>query len=135
MTPTPVPSPVLTELPVDADRVTPGLLSFFAFAFLILAIVVIYYSMRKQLGRINFEEGKVPAGNRPLPQYATKAERRKTARRLQKEQQAAAAAAAAQPDSEAVEPPAAASAETPQAPAPGSDPGSTPPEPGPGTHS
>lgn len=89
MNPTPLPTPVPTDLDIDPNRVTPGIFGFLAFAFLILAVVVLYFSMRKQLGRVDFDEGAAPGGVRPLPKYATKEERRKTALRLQKEREAA----------------------------------------------
>lgn len=85
---TPLPAP--SALPVDPNRVTPGLYGFLSFVFLILAVVVIYFSMRKQLTRIKFDENApLPAGVHALPRYATKAERRKSAAA----QQAAIAAA------------------------------------------
>jgi hypothetical protein len=87
MNPTPIPTP--TDLAVDPNRVTPGLLGFLSFAFLIITVVVIYFGIRKQLNRVDFDETAVPAGVRPLPKYATKDERRKTALRLQKEREAA----------------------------------------------
>ena len=93
MNPTPLPTPVPTDVVVDPNRVTPGLLGFLAFAFLILAVVVLYFSLRKQLSRVDFDEGAAPGGVRPLPKYATKEERRKSALRLQKEREAAAASA------------------------------------------
>lgn len=77
MNPSPMPSPV--ELAVDPNRVTPGLLGFLALVVLIVAVVLLYFSMRKQLGRINFEEGAMPAGVRPVPPYATRAARRAAA--------------------------------------------------------
>ena len=88
---TPTPAPVPTDLNIDPSRVTPGLLGFLSFAFLILAVVVLYFSMRKQLGKVDFEENAPPAGVKPLPKYATTEERRKTALRLQKEREAAVA--------------------------------------------
>ncbi len=85
---TPLPAPA--ELPVDPNRVTPGFYGFLSLAFLIVAVVVIYFSMRKQLARIKFDENApLPAGVHALPRYATKAERRKAAA----SQQAAIAAA------------------------------------------
>lgn len=89
---TPTPTPVPTELAVDPNRVTPGLLGFLALAFLILTVVVLYFSMRKQLAKVDFDEEAIPAGVKPLPKYATKDERRKSALRLQKEREAAVAA-------------------------------------------
>lgn len=87
MNPTPIPTP--NDLAVDPNRVTPGLLGFLAFVFLIITVVVIYFGLRRQLTRIDFDETAGPAGVKPLPKYATKAERRKTALRLQKEREAA----------------------------------------------
>lgn len=95
---TPTPTPIPTDLAIDPNRVTPGLLGFLAFAFLILAVVVLYFSMRKQLTKVNFEEDALPAGVKPLPKYATKDERRKSALRLQKEREAAEAASAGPPE-------------------------------------
>ncbi len=89
MNPSPVPSPI--DVAVDPNRVTPGVLGFLALVALIIAVVLLYFSMRKQLGKIDFEEGALPAGVRPLPTYATRAERRKAAARFD----AAAAAATA----------------------------------------
>ncbi len=77
MTPSPLPTPI--DLAVDPNRVTPGLLGFVFFVFLIGAVALLYFSMRKQLARIKFEEDALPAGVRPLPKYATRAERRKSA--------------------------------------------------------
>lgn len=95
---TPTPTPIPTDLAIDPNRVTPGLWGFLSFAFLILAVVVLYFSMRKQLTKVNFEEDALPAGVKPLPKYATKEERRKSALRLQKEREAAAAASTDPPD-------------------------------------
>jgi hypothetical protein len=77
MTPSPIPTPI--DLAVDPNRVTPGLLGFVFFVLLIAAVALLYFSMRKQLSRIKFEEDALPAGVRPLPHYATRAERRKSA--------------------------------------------------------
>ena len=90
MNPTPLPTPV--ELAVDPNRVTPGVLGFLALVALIGAVIFLYFSMRKQLSRIDFDDDALPGGVRPLPRYATKAERRKSAARVD---EAAAAAAAA----------------------------------------
>lgn len=77
MTPSPLPTPI--DLAIDPNRVTPGMLGFLFFILLIVVVVVLYFSMRKQLSRINFEEDALPAGVRPLPKYATRDERRKSA--------------------------------------------------------
>ncbi|MFM2438281.1 MAG: hypothetical protein RLZ55_1100 [Actinomycetota bacterium] len=106
MTPTPIPSPSAEiVLPVDPSRVTPGLYGFLSLLFLIVAVIALYLSMRKQLSKINFDEDAVPAGVRPLPPYATKAERRKTAQRIEADKSAKVAArqarrAAANPDAQ-----------------------------------
>jgi len=57
------PSPT-TPPQIDPDRVSPGGLGFLAIVVLAIAAVVIFFSMRKQLSRVNFEEGKEPAGSR-----------------------------------------------------------------------
>lgn len=49
----PLPSPLPTEPPIDPSRVTPGLLGFISFAFLVVAIVLLYRSMRKQISRVD----------------------------------------------------------------------------------
>ncbi|MCB0915703.1 MAG: hypothetical protein KDC23_08385 [Actinobacteria bacterium] len=77
MTPSPVPTPI--DLAIDPNRVTPGMLGFISFIFLIVVVVVLYFSMRKQLSRIKFDEDALPAGVRALPKYATREERRKSA--------------------------------------------------------
>ena len=112
---TPTPTPVPTDLAIDPNRVTPGLFGFLAFVFLILAVVVLYFSMRKQLSKVNFEEDALPAGVKPLPKYATKEERRKTALRLQKEREAA-VEAGKPPVAQTPEPPAAPSQSPPPVP-------------------
>ena len=73
------PSPTPTGLEVDPQRVTPGLLGFLAFVILVIAVVILYFSLRKQLRKVNFDESALPAGVKPLPKYATKAEREKSA--------------------------------------------------------
>lgn len=76
--PSPIPTPI--DVGVDPNRVTPGIWGFVSLVFLGLAVVLIYFSMRKQLGRVNFEEdAPLPAGVRPLPPYATKDARRASA--------------------------------------------------------
>ncbi|MDQ1245884.1 MAG: hypothetical protein QG597_251 [Actinomycetota bacterium] len=80
MNPSPLPSPI--DVAVDPNRVTPGVLGFLALVAMIGAVVFLYYSMRKQLSRIDFDDSALPGGVRPLPKYATKAERRKAAARL-----------------------------------------------------
>lgn len=50
---TPLPSPLPEEPPIDPSRVTPGLLGFISFAFLVIAVVLLYRSMRKQMAKVN----------------------------------------------------------------------------------
>jgi hypothetical protein len=56
---TPLPSPLPSEPPIDPSRVTPGLLALVSFVFLIIAIVLLYRSMRKQIARV---DPNLPAG-------------------------------------------------------------------------
>ena len=82
------PSPVPTGLAVDPQQVTPGTLGFLSFVFLVIAVVVLYYSLRKQLRRVKFDEDALPAGVKRLPTYATKAEREKSAAAFEARRQA-----------------------------------------------
>lgn len=50
---TPLPSPLPEEPPIDPSRVTPGLLGFISFAFLVIAVVLLYRSMRKQMAKVD----------------------------------------------------------------------------------
>lgn len=50
---TPLPSPLPEEPPIDPSRVTPGLLALISLVFLIIAIVLLYRSMRKQIARVD----------------------------------------------------------------------------------
>lgn len=123
MTPTPMPTP--GELTVDPSRVTPGMLGFLSLLFLIIAVVIIYFSMRKQLSRIDFDEGAMPAGVKPLPKYATKAERQKAAdaARAGRASVAGAAGAAAPPTAPAPTGGAAGAGGAPEGAGPGSSTG------------
>jgi hypothetical protein len=49
----PLPSPLPEEPPIDPSRVTPGLLGFISFVFLVVAVVLLYRSMRKQMSKVN----------------------------------------------------------------------------------
>ena len=74
------PSPGATPgLAVDPQRVTPGVLGFLSFVFLVIAVVVLYFSLRKQLKKVNFDEDALPAGVKRLPTYATAEARRASA--------------------------------------------------------
>lgn len=49
----PLPSPLPTEPPIDPSRVTPGVLALISVAFLAIAIVLLYRSMRKQIAKVD----------------------------------------------------------------------------------
>lgn len=49
----PLPSPLPEEPPIDPSRVTPGLLALICFIFLLIAMVLLYRSMRKQIAKVN----------------------------------------------------------------------------------
>ncbi|TEX50277.1 MAG: hypothetical protein B7C55_11550 [Actinomycetales bacterium mxb001] len=53
LTQTPVPSPLPDEPPIDPSRITPGLLGLASFLFLIVAVVLLYRSMRKQMSKVD----------------------------------------------------------------------------------
>ena len=55
----PLPSPLPEEPPIDPSRVTPGMLGFISFVFLVVAVVLLYRSMRKQMSRV---DPTLPAG-------------------------------------------------------------------------
>lgn len=49
----PLPSPLPEEPPIDPSRVTPGMLALVSFVFLVIAIVLLYRSMRKQIAKVD----------------------------------------------------------------------------------
>lgn len=49
----PLPSPLPSEPPIDPSRVTPGLLALISVVFLVIAIVLLYRSMRKQIAKVD----------------------------------------------------------------------------------
>ena len=49
----PLPSPLPEEPPIDPSRVTPGMLGLISFIFLVIAIVLLYRSMRKQMAKVD----------------------------------------------------------------------------------
>ena len=59
LTESPVPSPLPEEPPIDPSRVTPGILGFLSFMFLVVAVFLLYRSMRKQMSKVdpNLPEG------------------------------------------------------------------------------
>lgn len=68
------PSPVATSAPeIDPNRVTPGIWGFLSFVFLIVACVFLYYSMRKQLKRVKFDENAGEAGARSVDVFPRRA--------------------------------------------------------------
>lgn len=68
------PSPVATLAPeIDPNRVTPGIWGFLSFVFLIVACVFLYYSMRKQLKRVKFDENAGEAGARSVDVFPRRA--------------------------------------------------------------
>jgi hypothetical protein len=46
------PSPSPTAPPIDPSRVTPGLLGLISFLFLVVAVVLLYRSMQKQIKKV-----------------------------------------------------------------------------------
>lgn len=64
---TPAPSPSAGDAPaIDPNRVTPGVWGFLSFVVLIIASVIIYFSLRKQLRKVNFDEDAPSAGTRDV---------------------------------------------------------------------
>lgn len=74
----PLPSPLPEEPPIDPSRVTPGLLALISFVFLIIAIVLLYRSMRKQIARVdpNLPEGPGDAERAADERFTEEAEER-----------------------------------------------------------
>ena len=74
----PLPSPLPEEPPIDPSRVTPGLLALISFPFLVIAIVLLYRSMRKQIARVdpNLPEGPGDAERAADAHYTEEAEQR-----------------------------------------------------------
>ena len=48
-----IPSPLPEEPPIDPNLISPGLLGLAAFVFLIVAVFLLFRSMRKQLSKVN----------------------------------------------------------------------------------
>lgn len=74
----PLPSPLPEEPPIDPSRVTPGLLALISFAFLVIAIVLLYRSMRKQIAKVdpNLPEGPGDAERVADARFTEEAEER-----------------------------------------------------------
>lgn len=66
--PNPTPSGALTSPPpvIDPMRVTPGMWGFICFVFLIVVAILLYFSLRKQLRKVDFDES-APQANSPDP--------------------------------------------------------------------
>lgn len=74
----PLPSPLPEEPPIDPSRVTPGLLALVSFLFLVVAIVLLYRSMRKQIGKVdpNLPDGPGDAERAADERFTEEAEER-----------------------------------------------------------
>jgi hypothetical protein len=74
----PLPSPLPEEPPIDPSRVTPGLLALISFVFLVIAIVLLYRSMRKQIAKVdpNLPEGPGDAERVADARFTEEAEER-----------------------------------------------------------
>lgn len=75
---TPLPSPLPEEPPIDPSRVTPGLLALISLVFLVVAIVLLYRSMRKQIARVdpNLPDGPGDAERAADERFTEQAEER-----------------------------------------------------------
>ena len=62
-----VPSPLPTEPPIDPALVSPGFLGLAAFLFLVIAVALLYRSMRKQLRKVdeNIPDESPDSGSAP----------------------------------------------------------------------
>ncbi len=74
----PLPSPLPEEPPIDPSIVTPGLLALACFIFLVIAIVLLYRSMRKQIANVdpNLPEGPGDAERAADERFTEEAEER-----------------------------------------------------------
>ena len=74
----PLPSPLPEEPPIDPSLVTPGMLGLISFVFLVIAIVLLYRSMRKQIARVdpNLPEGPGDAERAADAHFTQEAEQR-----------------------------------------------------------
>ncbi len=61
--PNPTPSGALSAPPaeIDTNSVTAGLWGFLSFAFFIIVATILYFSLRKQLRRVDFDENSPEA--------------------------------------------------------------------------
>jgi len=62
-----IPSPLPEEPPIDPNLISPGLLGLAAFLFLIIAVALLFRSMRKQLGKVNQDLPEEPPREPDIP--------------------------------------------------------------------
>ena len=62
-----IPSPLPEEPPIDPNLISPGLLGLAAFLFLIVAVALLFRSMRKQLGKVNPDLPEEPPREPDIP--------------------------------------------------------------------
>lgn len=62
-----VPSPLPEQPPIDPSLVTPGLLGLAAFLFLVVAVALLYRSLRHQLKKVNPELPEEPPREPEIP--------------------------------------------------------------------
>ena len=62
-----IPSPLPEQPPIDPSLVTPGLLGLAAFLFLVIAVALLYRSMRNQLKKVDPELPEEPPREPQIP--------------------------------------------------------------------
>lgn len=62
-----LPSPLPEEPPIDPSLVTPGLLGMGAFLFLVIAVALLYRSLRHQLKKVNPDLPEEPPREPEIP--------------------------------------------------------------------
>lgn len=62
-----IPSPLPEEPPIDPNLISPGLLGLAAFLFLIIAVALLFRSMRHQLGKVNKDLPEEPPREPDIP--------------------------------------------------------------------
>lgn len=62
-----IPSPLPEEPPIDPALVSPGLLGLAAFLFLVIAVALLYRSMRNQMKKVNPDLPNEPPRERTIP--------------------------------------------------------------------
>lgn len=78
LTESPNPSPLPEQPPIDPERVTPGLLGLLSFLFLVVAVYLLWRSMRKQMGKVdpNLPMGPGDIERADDAEYTAEAEKR-----------------------------------------------------------